>query len=779
MSSRSKKRQLNYTGHSKRSLRQSILAPRDRAVQRVLKTPKPAPISKKRQETLTQIGYVVCPTSDDLESTDGNRSDSDFEEAPHGRKRRKISSEPQIAVARQTRRSSRQANQRRFNICEENDEGAPTTEDTILVYEHEPNRDKDETRCLRKQGRISKPHGSATKQPKSSQRLATKMIPFNEDGGVTGHMLDIDEKIEVSNTMSVPVPKTPQPSRRKEIPCSQSSADTNFSTQSRGSVREVSRSPLKERSTNIGNFSTEALSGLNGNYRVPKLEIADSMEDNLNVNQPAIRPGLISKLSPKMEGTDENGWRFEADSNPSNEKSDSCQQVPHTPLVASGPGIKDIKFEVSDSDAEDEDEDHGDTKFRMGIDTNSACGNFHTKSESPLGHSVSSSDSGGPTQLMRSLMDFKPSGTPKQKSRYSYHLASSPDRASGGRSSDSPTSTQLVGASDTATTPKQNEVLGSIQIGANPLIKCVTPENTSWQGLGASDAETTPKQIYRDPGPSSRSPSRRLSSKLPTQSLEHQLPQSSGHSHRNLPQTPPSIRSSPVFASTELSSQPHKKGILPRLALETESQFENAWHDYTPAPTLSDEELNRESADESQNPFTFPLQESENRTLPNLSDHTVLSLPKISSQQQPTTIDITQSPPQSPPTPLYRRPSPFSSSFEIHNHPSPILPSPKHRDSLSTTTSTTTTTTNPLESQATEAVDITRSPPRTTSPPKPVSSSSQLDDIRTALDRYAGEWNGVRLTDSQLLPDSLINGSLVGPPMMMGVDEEDLEYEEL
>lgn len=784
MSSRSKKRQLNYTGHCRKSLRQSILAPRDRTVQRVLKTPKPSSISKKRQETLTQIGYVVCPTSDDLEFSDGNKSDSDFEEAPHGRKRRKISSEPQIAAARQTRRSSRQANQRRLNIYEENDEGAPTTEDTILVSEDEPNRDKDETRCLRKQGSISKPHGSATKQTRSAQRQAIEMIPFNEDGGVTGHMLDTDEKIEVSNTISVPVPKTPQPSRRKEIPCSQSSADTIFSTQSRRSVREVSRSPLKERSTNIANFSTEALSGLNGNYRVPKFEIADSMEDNQNVNQPAIRPGLISKLSPKIEGTDENGWRFEADSNPTNEQSDSCQQVPDTPLVASGPGRKNIKFEVSDSDAENEDEDHGDTKFRMGTDTNPACGNFHTKSETPLGHSVRFSDSGGPTQLRRSLMDFKPSGTPKQRSRYSYHLASSPDRASGGRSSGSPTSTQLVGASDTAATPKQNEVLGSIQIGANPLIKCVAPENTSWQGLGASDAETTPKQIYRDPGPSSRSPSsgspsRRLNSKLPTQSLEHQLPKSSGHSHRNLPQTPPSIRSSPVFASTELSSQPHEKDIFPlprpRLALETESQFENAWHDYTPAPTLRDEELDRESSDESQNPFTLPPQESENRTLPNLSGHTVLSLPKFSSQQQPTSIDITQSPPQSTPTPLYRRPSPsLSSSFEIHNHPSPILPSPKYRDSLSTTT-----TTNPPESQATETADITQSPPRTTNPPKSVSSSSPLDDFRTALDRYAGEWNGIRLTDSQLLPDSLINGSLVGPPMMMGVDEEDLEYEEL
>ena len=95
-------------------------------------------------------------------------------------------------------------------------------------------------------------------------------------------MLDTDEKIELSNLIPIPLPKTPQPPRRKEIPCSQSSTDTNLSTQSRRSVREVSRSPLKERSTNIGNFITGALPGLNGNYRVPKLEIADSMEDNLS-----------------------------------------------------------------------------------------------------------------------------------------------------------------------------------------------------------------------------------------------------------------------------------------------------------------------------------------------------------------------------------------------------------------------------------------------------------------------------------------------------------------
>lgn len=778
MSSR-KKRQLTYTGQYKQSLRQSILAPRDRAVQRVLKTPKPASISKKRQETLTQIGYVVCPTSAELEFTDGNKSDSDFEDALHGRKRRKINPEPQVTIVRQTRRSTRRANQKQLNICEDDNEGAPTTEDRILVSEDEPNRDKERTQCLRKQGRISKAHVFAARQTRSSQRR-----PLNKDGSLQEYMLQTDEKIELSNTISV-LPKTPQASsRRKEIPCSQSSADTNLSTQSRRSVRKVSKSPLKERSTNIGGFST-GLSGLNDDYWVPKLEIADSMEDNLNVNKPAIRPRLISRFSQEIELTNENGWRVEADSNPGPEQSDSYQQVPDTPLVASGPRRKNIKIEVSDSDIEDEDEDHGDSEFRLGTNTKITFGNFHIKSETPLRHSTCLHDSGGPTQTRRNLMNFKPSGTPEQRSRYAHHSASSPDRAIGGRSSGFPKSRQPVRASETAATPKQNKFLGSVQIGENPVTRCVTPENTSRKGVGAPDAETTPKQIYKHPSSSSGSPDYRLNSKTPTQSLEHQLLESSyPHSYHSLPQTPPSIRSSPIFASTELSPQSHKKGIFslprPRLALETESQFENAWHDYTPAPTLSGEKLNIESAAEFQDPFTLSPQELKNSAPPNLSDDTVLSLPKMSSQQQFIPVDITQSPPQSPSTPLYRRPSPsLSTSFEIHNHPSPILPSPKFRDSLSTAT----TSTNPLHSQATATADINQSPlPPTTSPSKPTSSSSPLADNRAAREGYAGEWNGIRLTDSQLLPDSLINGTLVGPPMMMtlgGVDEEDLEYEKL
>ena len=46
----------------------------------------------------------------------------------------------------------------------------------------------------------------------------------------------------------------------------------------------------------------------------------------------------------------------------------------------------------------------------------------------------------------------------------------------------------------------------------------------------------------------------------------------------------------------------------------------------------------------------------------------------------------------------------------------------------------------------------------------PPSSSSPLL-VNRKVDPWAGyEWNGVRLTESQLLPDSLMDDSQVGPP---------------
>ena len=56
----------------------------------------------------------------------------------------------------------------------------------------------------------------------------------------------------------------------------------------------------------------------------------------------------------------------------------------------------------------------------------------------------------------------------------------------------------------------------------------------------------------------------------------------------------------------------------------------------------------------------------------------------------------------------------------------------------------------------------------------PPSRSSPLESGKVA-DMWVGfEWNRVRLTDSQLLPESLMNDSYFGPP---GVLELDLSQE--
>ena len=73
----------------------------------------------------------------------------------------------------------------------------------------------------------------------------------------------------------LPPPVTPRSQRKKEIPSSQSPADTPLSTRSRRSFRAYSRSPLKERSTNVGLPKTSCREGARGRRKV---EIADSLE---------------------------------------------------------------------------------------------------------------------------------------------------------------------------------------------------------------------------------------------------------------------------------------------------------------------------------------------------------------------------------------------------------------------------------------------------------------------------------------------------------------------
>jgi len=147
-------------------------------------------------------------------------------------------------------------------------------------------------------------------------------------------------------------------------------------------------------------------------------------------------------------------------------------------------------------------------------------------------------------------------------------------------------------------------------------------------------------------------------------------------------------------ASAQLSDDLHR-AILPS-ALQTESQYENAWLPYHPITTLSSSPLSTSPSPPNQAPST-----PQPMTVP------TQLLPPIPPSQA-TTTDNTQPP---------------SSSLALPSSPPPM-------------------------------------------PPPPSSSSP------SAGKRWAGfEWDGVRLTDSQLLPESLMRDSVGGPPLDFGLEE--------
>ncbi|KAL9130084.1 MAG: hypothetical protein Q9217_001643 [Psora testacea] len=161
--------------------------------------------------------------------------------------------------------------------------------------------------------------------------------------------------------------------------------------------------------------------------------------------------------------------------------------------------------------------------------------------------------------------------------------------------------------------------------------------------------------------------------------------------------------------------------------VETESQFENAWHSYKPPPPDDPEtqcSLHYASSpppgipgESIQKPITINSQ----HPTPPYDDGFAKPFRKPIPPSQATTVDITQ-------------PSPRKSS---HCSSTPLQSSP---------------------------------------PPMPPPTSSPMLSRKTTMDECPGyEWSGGELTDSQLLPASLMEDSLVRPPEAWSreIDSED------
>lgn len=589
MPTRSKTRRSNARVYETKSdPKQTMLTPQNRTVTRVLRTPATASISKERQETLTQIGYVVYQTPEDLDLTyedDGDNITGGRNETPPARKRRKILKDQRTPVTRQTRSATRRAVEHGIKNEEDGPDG----------------------------------HGSD-----ENQMAARIMLP----------------------------PQTPQTSRRKVVPSSQSPADTPLSTQSQRSASYFAGLPLKERSRNIMPDSTARKSV----RWAQKLEVSDSMEcDDEEGLTSGPDPQPLLAIPIKFEKTSR--IVSPSDVNEIHNGGQIAQpQLSENDADSSASRTQNVKSEVSDSEAEDDGEE-----FSSGADTQAAFTALDTQFNNP--------------SLKEESMPSR-SGTKNQGRVFN--------------NSDAVSFYEEEYASERDLAECSDQKINSIDRPSDSTPRASQPQNTR--------NPITPYQ-YKPAKPFTfRSSFLHSESEEVSLQLENDL-----HSHTQS-----------------------------RIKPETESRLRHNWHDHEPAPTVDDEDPD-----------------------PSSQDHP----PHLSTLFQSS---ITQEPRL------------------------PLLPSRAHlRPSINSTDSPLPSSTAPVPTSQATTVDITQSPsaPRASQqlfyspqalPPPPFLFSSSPLLTRAAVEDYAEAWDGVRLTDSQLLPDSLMSGTLIAPPAL---DGEGWEYE--
>ncbi|KAF6230859.1 hypothetical protein HO173_010975 [Letharia columbiana] len=443
---------------------------------------------------------------------------------------------------------------------------------------------------------------------------------------------------------AMPPPKTPMSLRRKEIPSSQSPADTPLSTQSRQSLQDYTRSPLKEKSTNI---DLSIRSPVKGARWSKGLEVADSMETededspvSLKVSimtervGPTAEPEDITEEEPRLPSyasaihVDDFNQRLRAAQRPVQEIQNSSQARP--------------KHEVIDSTDEEGDDEEPEA-FNAGPETQAALASTDISQKS----SDQPPESTPPTS--------KPAEDEPELAPIQRNASESPDPLN-------------------APSPLARERNVEDQL---PMQR---PKRVEFVDLTSSDP----------PGPTT-------------------------HIHPSERPSDSEGVSAQLFADLRRDTQPG--------GLQTESQYEKGWTIYNPADYMHSnlEPLPSSSPKPAEQPSSGLM------TVP-----TQLIRPPISS-----------------PPKFYKAPIPSSQATTADV----TQPSPRNMTSSAQAVTQRSPRKLPSSSQAHPS-----SPP-----PMPPPSSSPLASRK--LDPWAGyEWNGVRLTDSQLLPDSLLNDSEVGPP---------------
>lgn len=555
-------------------------------------------VLEEKQKTLTQIGYIFRRPLEDKELNYDDDVNENSEETPRVRKRRKIVEEPVVSVTRRTRSSPRHAAKR------------------ILKDQHDEENLK--------------------LQPDENR------IPLEE-----------------SFRAIMPPPKTPQSTRRKEVPSSQSPANTPLSTRCHKSQRDLSRSPLKEKTTNNRRVRIRDLSARKSVCLTQTREVADSSEQDDEESLPSIlAPGTTSSIPIKYEMTDD-GTRTSGDGSTLPTSSVELLACPQQQSFngdvedASASRTQNMKSEVSDSEADEEDD-----YFSEEIDTHAALEN----TDAQLDNSYTKQE----TILTTNTW----------------------------------TTGRVPNDSDTATSSKQrgwHSEHSSVHVG---LTQASHPQL-------CNNAITRQRHKQAKNPPSSTSSVPRSESEEVSSQLAHDL-----------------------YSHTQTC-------IVP----ETEFEFEKTLREYNAAPLPSNEDRDPSKPDE----FRLP-----NHTPRALDSEVPGRNPPFEEPQLPTLPPRTALPLSIPP----------------QQHPSftaAILAS------QTTTDDTTQPSLVPIFSQK---LRVSSPLPALPAFAFPDSSQSEV----TTPDEYAAEWDGVPLTESQLLPDSLMNGTLIEPPSSLG-NESEMEWE--
>ncbi|KAL9117564.1 MAG: hypothetical protein Q9187_005899 [Circinaria calcarea] len=245
----------------------------------------------------------------------------------------------------------------------------PADEDELALIGEE-----DEPRARKK--RKTMPATPRTVLTRAATRRSVKEEAEGDDGddgpkdntGERRYHQEADNPLTVPAETAMPPPKTPRTIRKTEIPSSESTA-TPLSTRSRQSIRSISRSPLKERSTNSAIIQRlQSGVGKKVNF-VPKLEIRDTFDHESEGSELSAQVRFTGEMS-----LDKSGFPLQL-SEPSQRGLMSEESQDQVEELSAYHGIQNIKVEIEDSvdgDGEEEPENQEDIKFGVGNETQAA-----------------------------------------------------------------------------------------------------------------------------------------------------------------------------------------------------------------------------------------------------------------------------------------------------------------------------------------------------------------------------------------------------------------------